>query len=383
MKNYKLRNKRVLIISVAAGGGHIVSADNLFKTASEKFHNIEIECIDFFQYIFPLLKVLYGSFYLILIKYFPCFYGLIYNSTDKEKYSQPAKLFNSLRLEIQYFFSSKLRRKILEFKPDYIVFTHPIPAEFFNKFNCADNFKSKYAVVITDFYAHWLWYQKNIDFFFVANDELKETLINRGFDKSKIFLTGIPVDDSFNHVYDNVKILRSLGFSPEISTLLLMSGAHGVGRLDNIIGYLFDEISIKFQIIVLTGNSKVLYNKVKKIELVHPDRIKVFRYTNEVYKYMASSDVIITKAGGLTISECLCYSLPVITLNPIPGQEWKNIEYLVKHNAGLKVFDLESLKECVTNLLTNRHVLKRMQNNAGMLAKPDASNQILKVIDED
>ncbi|MCP4178039.1 MAG: glycosyltransferase [bacterium] len=380
MVNYELQKKKILIISVTAGGGHIKAAQNLIETVSTSFHNTEIEYIDFFQYLSPVFKFFYGESYLFLIKYMSFLYGKIYDGTDVKNCSKIKKGLNNVRLKIQGCFAIKLKRKIIEFDPDYIIFTHPLPAEYFCRYNFFKNTKTKYAVIITDFYAHQLWYQKNIYLYFVANEELKKALIEHGIEKKKVHITGIPVSDKFSKDLNKESVRILLGLKPEVTTILVMSGAHGVGKIYKLLEYLLNNIDREFQVFALTGSNNRLFKKVKKLEGIYSNRLKVVKFTDEVYKYMAASDFIITKAGGLTISECLCYGLPVITLNPIPGQEKRNIDYFVKKAVGLKVYDFNSLKKNVISLLDDEKLLNKMQADSKKLSKSNAGNEILKIL---
>jgi processive 1,2-diacylglycerol beta-glucosyltransferase len=289
---------------------------------------------------------------------------------------------NVIRLKIQDLFLKKLKQKIKKYQPDYIVFTHPVAAEYFNRYSSLKDGGIKYAVIITDFYAHKLWYQKNIDLFFVASRELKQSLIEYNFDEDKIHITGIPVGHRFSKKLNKEASRVSLDLKPEILTILVMSGAHGIGRIDKSINYLFKNIDIDFQIIALAGSNNRLFNKIKQLESVYSKKLKGITFTDEVDIYMAASDFIITKAGGLSISECLCYGLPVITLKAIPGQEEQNIDYLVKKDAGIKVTTLDDLKKTVFNFLEDSELLNSMQINAKKLSKPNSSYNILKILTE-
>ena len=159
-----------------------------------------------------------------------------------------------------------------------------------------------------------------------------------------------------------------------------MAGAYGVGRLDSFTEHLFEDIDKEFQVIALTGNNKKLLQSMEKVEEKYPGRIKTIGFTDEVQKYMSACEFAITKTGGLTTSECLAMGLPIITLNPIPGQEEKNTDYLLENGAAFKTVDMIGLTYRVRKLLYDKKLLATMQRNARQISKPNAGSEILDTI---
>ncbi len=373
--------KRIVILSGSTGGGHVKAAEGLLsyrKKFGNKYHFIHIDVIKHMSFLF---KKLYADTYLSIINNFPAIYGHLYSMTDDVNDGKKEKiLLAKYRRVLEWFFTLRFKGIIKHIAPECIIFTHFLPAEHMNKQAKKHKYAKKYAVVVTDFDVHSLWIQPNMDLFFVANEECKDRLIDKGIQGNKIHITGIPIDINFSKSYNKEEIKKEIGLSPYLPTILIMSGAFGVGKVDLFAEDILTKLKHDFQIIALTGTNYELYEAFKKLEKKHPHKLHTVKYTNEVYKYMAASDFAITKTGGLTSSECLAMGLPIITLNPIPGQEQRNTDYLMEHGAGLKAYDLTGLRFRVNEMLSDSEKLKRMQENARNAAKPNAGEEILSIL---
>ena len=241
-------------------------------------------------------------------------------------------------------------------------------------------YAGEYAVVITDYDVHWLWAQKNMDVFFVATKEEAVRLTHKGVDADKINVTGIPVKPQFALEYDKKQMRRALGLDEDKKTILMMTGAYGAGKIEAFIEQLVKSVKYDFQAIVMTGKNKEMYKAMRNISKEYPGKLVPVKFTKEVYKYMAASDFVFTKTGGLTTSECLAMGLPIVTINPIPGQEDHNTNFLLENGVCLKAYDYIGLLIRIEKLLGDDELLKGMQANARKIAKPDAANTILKFL---
>jgi len=372
-----VKKLKVLILSGSTGGGHVKAANSL-QAYSEQFAEAEFHNIDVIRYMSLFFKKFYADAYINIVNNYPSIFKHLYNITDCDKESK--FLISQLRYHFENIFTGIIRYKIRKLNPDYIIFTHFLPAEHFNKTIFNEKYAKRYAVVVTDFDVHWLWVQDHMDFFFVANDESACKLVNRGIKKEKVFVTGIPIEPQFSHTYDKFTIRQNLGINSDLKTILFMSGAAGVGRIDELIKLIITKIDKPFQLLALTGTNKHLFKNVKSLESLYPGKIKAVPFTNKVYEYMAASDFAITKTGGLTTSECLAMGLPIISINPIPGQEERNTHYLLENGACLSAFDEEGLLYRIETLLNNPEILINMQKNAKKIARPLAAYTILKTL---
>jgi processive 1,2-diacylglycerol beta-glucosyltransferase len=173
--------------------------------------------------------------------------------------------------------------------------------------------------------------------------------------------------------------MRELGLDPARRTILLMGGGAGVGHLEQIAANLL-VLPGEFQLIVLAGKNAVALEKLAALAPRFPGRLFAHGYTTEVEKLMVCADLVITKPGGLTTSECLAMGVPMIVHSPIPGQEERNADYLMEQGAALKAVDPVGLAYRVEELLSAPGKIAQMQARARSLARPHAARDVLRIV---
>jgi len=208
-----------------------------------------------------------------------------------------------------------------------------------------------------------------------ANEEAALRLASREVDSNKINITGIPVCPEFTRKYSHEEAKNTLNLKQNKITVLLMAGGYGIGRIDETSERLINDFP-DLQIIAISGHNKRLQDSLKKISDKFPNQIISIGFTTEVEKYMAASDIIITKTGGLTSSECLAMGKPMIIINPIPGQEERNATYLMENNVAVMAYDDVGLDYKLKKILTTPGRLAYMQSAARDISKPFAGFDI-------
>jgi len=370
--------KHFLILSASTGAGHIRAAEALVKCAAVKYPDIKVTHIDVMEYVTWIFRRLYAGTYVDLAKYHKEMWGYVYDKTDHSSRELPLR---GLRLMLQKMNMKKLRNKLLELNPNHIVCTHFLPAEMIDRaisknIKLPDNKKiPPISVVVTDFDVHWMWCLKNLNQFFVANEEAALRLASREVDSNKINITGIPVCPEFTRKYSHEEAKNTLNLKQNKITVLLMAGGYGIGRIDETSERLINDFP-DLQIIAISGHNIRLQDSLKKISDKFPNQIISIGFTTEVEKYMAASDIIITKTGGLTSSECLAMGKPMIIINPIPGQEERNATYLMENNVAVMAYDDVGLDYKLKKILTTPGRLAYMQSAARDISKPFAGFDI-------
>jgi len=381
-----LYKKHILILSASTGAGHVRAAEALVKCAAEKYPEVKITHIDVMQYVTWIFRKLYAGTYVGLAKNHKAIWGYVYNKTDHSPHELPMR---SLRLMLQKINMKHLRKKCMELNPDHIICTHFLPAEMIDK-AVSKNVKLSngknippVSVVVTDFDVHWMWCLKNLDQFFVANEVAALRLSSREVDRKKINITGIPVCPEFSKKYSHSEKKLELNLAPDKAVILLMAGGYGIGRIDETAERLINDFP-DLQIIAIAGKNEKLLANLEKISAENPDRVVSVGFTTEVEKYMAACDIVVTKTGGLTSSECLAMGKPMIVINPIPGQEERNATYLMEHGVAVMAYDDIGLDYKLKKILTTPEQLTYMQNAARDLSKPFAGFDVLeKVLEYD
>jgi processive 1,2-diacylglycerol beta-glucosyltransferase len=158
-----------------------------------------------------------------------------------------------------------------------------------------------------------------------------------------------------------------------------MGGGQGIGPIKTIVKFL-EKVKKEFQEIIVTGINKKLYNSLKRRIKKYKKRILLFGYVDNIHELMGISDIIITKPGGVTTAEALAKKLPLIIINPIPGQEVNNTAYLTEKEAAIKVDNANEINLVIEDLLKNTDRLYRLRESAARISKPDASLDIARLL---
>jgi len=213
---------------------------------------------------------------------------------------------------------------------------------------------------------------------------MKKALHEKGISKNKIYTTGIPLSNKFLLKYNKKEILESFELSPDKKTILFFGGGGlGLGKsktfklFENLISY-----NENIQIVAISGKNEKMqenFNEIVK-QYNKEDKVKVLPYTDKVPELMSISDLVITKPGGLTTAESLASGLPIIVINPIPGQEEENAEFLEKHGVGIWLKDNNDLEQKLSDLFSNNEKMKEMRVRARLLAKKNSTRDICKIL---
>lgn len=362
--------KKILVVSLKAGAGHLKAAQAIEGAIKLKYPNLEVKNIDLLDYASILSKNFYGNWYLDIANKVPEFYAWLYDRLDSSS--------TKIRLLSDRMNTQKFQKFTEDYNPDLVICTHFVPANLLTYWREKYKFRFKIVLTLTDYEAHKLWVDNKVDMYTVATEYVKNQFVEYGADKNKIKVTGIPVDVKFLKVFDKNKIRKKLGLKNQF-TISLFAGAFGVGPLQEIF-IKITKIENEFQIIAIAGKNKKLYtefqNQAKKSNKV----IKVFGFVDNMEEIMAISDIAISKAGGLTVSECLALDLPLIISHPFPGQEEANTRYLLNNQAAFIAEKPEEIISIIKRVLNNQDILANVRENMQKIAKPNAALEIVKLI---
>lgn len=366
---------KVLILSISAGGGHIYAAKAIETYTTMNDPSSEIKIIDTLKYINPLIdKVVIGS-YLKSIKVSPSIFGKLYNFRDSDDgFANVSNKFNELM-------ALRIFPLINEFVPDIIISTHFFTTEMISILKLKNKINIPCICLLTDYSSHNAWIHDRIDAYVVSNSDMIGEMKEKGVDPSLIYDLGIPVNPDFMEKYDRNETLTNLDLSTNKLTILIMGGTLGLGKIRNLYEEL-KKVDRDFQIIVITGSNKKLYSELIKLKATSTKETKVIGFTHEVNKYMQACDLLLTKPGGLTITEALVCNTPLGLFSPIPGQEEKNAEFLLRHNLAVNIGDVKNCKESIEDLISDAMKLKEMSETCESFAKPNSGNDIYNLMNE-
>ncbi len=355
--------RRILIYSASFGGGHRSAAEALLRYFRAHYPNeVEVRIVDFFEDFMPSVNVLAKFAYQQSVAFFPALYGTFFEVSNQ----LPT---NPVVHELRTFGFQRATAYIDDFKPDAVISTFPVAGGVVSDIKLERPLVA--ATVITDYGVHRTWLHPATDLYFVASKEVREDLVVRGIPWDRVAVSGIPVHEKFSEPLSMAGCRKDLGLSDRF-TVLLTSAA---GLTSDVRDIAAELAAAGIQVIAATGSNTRLKRRLEALSR-RVDLVKVFGHTPEMHRMMRAANVLVGKAGGLTVSEALAMGLPLIIYNPVPGQELYNVDFLVNSGAGLLSRDEEDVVEKVRFLSTHPERLEQMAVNAAALGKPAAAQAV-------
>ena len=371
-----MENHKVLILSVGAGSGHNRAAQALEKAFSQDDRAKQVEYIDCLNYTNAAFKEVYSKQFLKVVQNAPNLWGWAFDKTDVPWDH------NNIRELIERLHTKNLVSKVKTFGPDVCVCTHFMPAEIISRLLRKNRLKTHLSVVVTDFYVHASWLTELFCRYFVPHEEGVIQLEAVGFDRERINVCGIPIDPVFAEKKDKKKLCDSFGFEQDIPVILLSAGAAGTMRAEEMIKFL-RSIQSQCQFVIICGRNETLKNELNKAidnQSNIANKIHVLGYTTQMDEYMSAADMFIGKPGGLTTSECLAKSLPMVIWDPVPGQEVYNSIYLLENGAAVSPTAVTTLGYKVDQILKTPGKLEAMKKAAEAISHPNSAREVVKAV---
>ncbi len=370
--------RRVLILSVSAGTGHVRAAEALEKVFRQQPGVAAVRNIDALRFTNKLFRDFYSKLYIQLVQKAPTILGIVYRTSD-----EPWKT-DRMRLMLDRLNTGPLERFIAKFDPDITVCTHFLPAEIISYLISKGKLDAKLSIVVTDLDVHAMWLCRTFHRYFVALEESKEHLKVLGLPAHNITVSGIPIDPLFAKKEDPRALRIEAGLDPERPLFLISAGAMGVSPAAGVLEGL-SRLKHPAQAVVVCGRKEDLKTDLEKqaaaIEAATPGlNFRVIGYTDEMHRWMQMADLFIGKPGGLTTAECLASGLPMIIVEPIPGQEERNSDHLLEKGIALKCNEFTTLAYKIDNLLDDPVALKTMRERALALGRPRAAETIVDTL---
>jgi processive 1,2-diacylglycerol beta-glucosyltransferase len=359
--------EKVLIVSASVGSGHTQAANAVRSEFTRVNPRTEVTVVDFLDDNRSYMNSLIKETYFKMIDVFPNMYDFLYRWSQVPLPGEKVQTLMALAMK------ANMRRLYEKYRPDVIVLTHPFPCCAAAYLRRTRQINVPLAAVMTDFAVHNLWLYPEIDLYFVATSKMSKQLIWKGIATNKVNVTGIPIAASFGEA------IKERLAPPKEAVVLVMGGGLGLGAVEQGVRQLA-KAAIPLKIVVLTGQNTGLQEKLQSLAKEIPHRLEVMGYTDKVAEIMAQANLLITKPGALTCSEALAMGLPMMLLDPIPGQEEENARYLTSRGAAIKVGSSQHIAEVVTNLLADKQRLDEIRSNASQLGRADAAHRVVNKI---
>lgn len=362
---------KILISYASAGAGHFKAAQAIYNCFKEKNNpDFQLEFVDLLQYSNRLFKNTYITGYTFLVHYAPWLWAIFFHFTN-------SRLFGFISRPI-HFISNSLNtmaftRLIIKQNPDLIISTHFWTSEISAYLKRRKKIKSSLITVVTDFMVHPFWISKGTDLYIVASEITQGILVEAGVASHKIMVLGIPVDKKFQQTYDKKILCQKLGLEENKFTVLIVTGSFGLGPIEEIIECLPPDT----QVMAVCARNKKLFLRLTKKKYPH---LKVFGFVDNIHELMSASDVIITKPGGLTISEVLSLGRVPVFISAIPGQEKGNVAVLSKYGIGVEAKSIPQARAIILDYQSHPDRLNRQIEIIQKVRKPFAAEELYNVV---
>ena len=342
------QNKKLLIITGSFGNGHLQVTNSIVKQFGEmNLNHLTVIEHDLFLEAHPIMTSIAKQWYINSFKYFRNMYKFFY-------YSRPEQIDKCF---YKYYGLNKLLNLLIKEKPDLILLTFPTPVV--SVLTEQFNLNIPIATVMTDYRLHKNWVTPHSNRYYVATKDLKKEIESIGVESDAIKVTGIPISKQFEQPIDRYQWLTKHKLDPDKKVILMSAGAFGVSTGFSTMISKIDMYAKDAQVVMICGNSKSLKNELR-YHFKDNDNVLILGYTKHMNEWMASSQLMITKPGGITISEAFSRHLPLIFLNPAPGQELENAEYFSQKGYGKIAHTPEEATKLVISLMNQPSRLKEM-----------------------
>lgn len=368
-----MSGKNILVVTASMGSGHNKAANAAAEAIKRKYPVNKINVIDFMSTETAYFNSLVKDIYLKMLDHTPSVYEFFYKFTsDSTKGSTIQSVF-------AHAMKKDMRELIKKYEADMVICTHPFPCAAASYLKQTGEINIPLITVMTDFCVHQFWLYKNIDIYFTANDLLKKEMVNQGLLEERIFVTGIPVGYNFRVDYNRDDLLTKFKLEKDKPVALIMGGGLGLGGVKNALCQL-ERLKKDIQILVITGANVALWSEMNEYAQHSKHKIFVWGYSHNIQEFMSVATFLISKPGALTISEALTRELPMILHDPIPGPEVDNAKFVSDNGAAIWVRHQDTLDAVVREVLSDATILPKLRNNAKVLKKPYASDNIADVI---
>lgn len=372
---FMIGRMRAMIATATAGAGHLQAAAALREAWEEEGNAADtVDMVDVLNFTPRLYRKAYADGYLEVVKRAPELYGLVFRVSDHPRLTRQLEPFRKM---LSPMTARKFISHIQRFKPDVLVCPHFLPIEMVRDFRHSLGSAMPYLVsVVTDFHAHAFWIQEGIDLYCVAMEATRRDLLRAGVPERKIAVTGIPISSRFRKRLPVSALRKKFNLEPGLPTLLLLSGGFGMGPVADILKQV-QRLRRSVQVLAVAGRNEELKRALESTLHRHPTA--VFGFVTNMEELMRVSDLLITKAGGLTTSEALSLGKPLLIVDPIPGQETANADLLIKQRAAVQVSDHSRIASAIERVISSGK-LTAMAAAAKSMGKPRAALAVLREI---
>lgn len=347
--------------------------------------HVETRHIDVLTLANRAFRKVYGRWYLDAAKRAPHLLGYVYDWLDRPKERKGELEPDALRVAVEKLNMQPFLKLLKSETWDIVVNTHFLPAEIIASLRGSGGTAPPQVTVTTDFMTHRLWVQEPCDHYFTATEEGAVYLQSWGVAPKRITVSGIPIDPVFCRRKSRRDCRAAHGLAETRTAVLILSGGFGIGPIEEILRGVL-TLGVALEVAVVCGRNPDLPQLLADISCPPRHHLTIVGCTPDIDELMAAADVVITKPGGLTSAEALARGCAIAIVNPIPGQESRNSDYLLENGAAIKIGPIVTLPHRLGGLLNDPLRLAQLKSRARRLARPRAAftvaETVLALIDE-
>lgn len=362
---------RVVICHASVGAGHRRAAEAIAAALRRGSSPIDAEIIDTLDWTPRWFRCVYGGGYAWLVRRYPWLFGFLYFLTNHPPrwYNRP---FARIQQRFDAFMVRALARELADRQPVYLVSTHYLLGGCVATVFADRLSEVRHVVVVTDHEAHRFWKIAGAERYFVASEKAAGDLIGMGVDKSALTISGIPVHPIWHEKCDESAVMKAWGLSRDRPVVLMVGGASfTMGPFADLVRMVLDA-NPEVQVVAVTGRDRAVYDAVRWLAESR-SMLTAVQFTDKLHELASVATLMVTKPGGLITSEALAKAVPMVLVNPIPGQETANARHLVKHGAAVLCPSSHELPDLIRELLKDSQRLSDMRRAAESLSKTAAS----------
>jgi processive 1,2-diacylglycerol beta-glucosyltransferase len=369
-------SRRILVLSASVGAGHLRAAQAVELALRQVVPAATVRSVDVLEMTNAAFRHLYGKAYLDLVNKAPHVLGYFYDMMDQPSRSGHNRR-DRLRLALEKL-NLKSFIRFLQAEPwDLVINTHFLPAEIIASLRKQERLTVPQVTVTTDFETHRLWVNEPCDHYFTATEEGALYLQHWGVPAGHTTATGIPIHPVFSEPRDRAACRKKHKLADDRPVVLQLAGGFGVGPVEAIYRNLL-AVETPLQIVAITGRNEKARAQLEAVACPRQHKAKVLGFTDQIDELMAAADVVVTKPGGLTTSEALARGAVMVVVNPIPGQESRNSDFLLENGAAIKINNLATLAHKLTALLRDKQRLEQLKANVRRVARPRAAFDVVE-----
>ncbi len=376
--NHSAAGKHIAIVTASVGSGHNQVAKAIAARLASASPATRVTILDSIALAPRWFRVCYAGGFSLAMTRFPMLFGIGFAMSDRSQ-SPRRSLSESFRLKIEQRATRELMNELRKLQPDLIINTHflapPQIAQLIDKGELA----SKQWVVVTDYKVHRFWYSQGVDRWFTPAGQSSDSFSRWGIDPDRVIASGLPIDAKWTRHLDPVAILDSWSLPADKKIVLLSGGTEFTcGPVVKIARRICRDCPT-VAVVVLAGRNKNLLAQLAATPEASAGRIFPVSFTDRADELVSVSSLMVTKPGGVTVTECLARSVPMVLTNPVPGHELGNAEFLASQGAAVIAKGVDQIAGEVRRLIDDPQALEKIASRAGQLTRPGLETIVKEV----